>query len=543
MPGSPKLSPASGGPIAGALCTVAMLVLLYESWSLQPQLDDSFISYRYARNWVEGFGLVWNPGERVEGITNLLWTATLAGCMKLGMAAPVAGHWLGLFGGLALFASVTSLATAGVPQRVSWIAGLAPLVVLSSPALPYFGTSGMETLAFVALIVGALAAHARSQRGLATLLLCLTIIMRPDGAIVAGVVLGFILLEDGIFEPRSWKPALIFVAVGLLLTAFRIAYYGSPVPNTFYAKVGGVPLETALVAVRSYLVEAPAFLVVPALLSLRHGSYARAPLALCAGTLGYVIASGGTAMTFSRFLIPIFPTLAALAASHAARAFDRNERLAPLWLGCLVACAAAYTAGSAAAWSALAISALACLPQLPAALRTAPAGQRAIAIAVACVVCASASTVFKEPNWRNVQIVAKRNFDRELMRGATSLARKLNKTLPEGSTVAAIAIGVIGYQTRFQILDLLGLTDKVIASSTEEVAGAVTPRLGMGHLRSNSDYVLRERRPDVIMVGRASSINKPTLTAVRALWENPDLHRYYVFDNALNAYRLRKRPL
>jgi len=65
----------------------------------------------------------------------------------------------------------------------------------------------------------------------------------------------------------------------------------------------------------------------------------------------------------------------------------------------------------------------------------------------------------------------------------------------------------------------------------------------MGHLRSNSDYVLRVRRPDVILIGRAASMDKQTLTAVRALWENPDLRRYYVFDNALNAYRLRKKPL
>src|SRR5262245_49032609 len=36
--------------------------------------DDAFISFRYARNWAEGQGLVWNPGERVEGYTNFLWT-------------------------------------------------------------------------------------------------------------------------------------------------------------------------------------------------------------------------------------------------------------------------------------------------------------------------------------------------------------------------------------------------------------------------------------------------------------------------------------
>lgn len=34
--------------------------------------DDAMISMRYARNFAEGNGLVWNPGETpVEGYTNL----------------------------------------------------------------------------------------------------------------------------------------------------------------------------------------------------------------------------------------------------------------------------------------------------------------------------------------------------------------------------------------------------------------------------------------------------------------------------------------
>jgi len=40
--------------------------------------DDMMITLRYARNLVEGHGLVWNAGERVEGITNFLWALLLA---------------------------------------------------------------------------------------------------------------------------------------------------------------------------------------------------------------------------------------------------------------------------------------------------------------------------------------------------------------------------------------------------------------------------------------------------------------------------------
>ena len=40
--------------------------------------DDAFISFRYAENLANGQGLVFNPGERVEGYSNPLWTVLFA---------------------------------------------------------------------------------------------------------------------------------------------------------------------------------------------------------------------------------------------------------------------------------------------------------------------------------------------------------------------------------------------------------------------------------------------------------------------------------
>ena len=45
------------------------------SWFLT---DDAFISFRYVRNLLEGYGLVFNRGERVEGYSNFLWVLELA---------------------------------------------------------------------------------------------------------------------------------------------------------------------------------------------------------------------------------------------------------------------------------------------------------------------------------------------------------------------------------------------------------------------------------------------------------------------------------
>ena len=74
-------------PWAGALVWLAGL-----SWFLT---DDAFISFRYARNLLEGHGLVFNPGEYVEGYSNFLWVLELAAAWGLfGVRPEVAAPWL-----------------------------------------------------------------------------------------------------------------------------------------------------------------------------------------------------------------------------------------------------------------------------------------------------------------------------------------------------------------------------------------------------------------------------------------------------------------
>src|SRR5689334_20098800 len=52
--------------------------------------DDAMVSLRYAWNLAHGAGLVWNPGERVEGITSLSWSLYMSlGCSFLDKSAAV----------------------------------------------------------------------------------------------------------------------------------------------------------------------------------------------------------------------------------------------------------------------------------------------------------------------------------------------------------------------------------------------------------------------------------------------------------------------
>ena len=57
--------------------------------------DDAFISFRYVRNLLEGNGLVFNPGEYVEGYTNFLWILELAAIWGIfGVRPEHAAPWL-----------------------------------------------------------------------------------------------------------------------------------------------------------------------------------------------------------------------------------------------------------------------------------------------------------------------------------------------------------------------------------------------------------------------------------------------------------------
>src|SRR5207249_9160233 len=74
--------------------------------------DDAFISYRYAANLAHGLGLVYNPGERVEGYSNFLWTLLMAVVVLLGGRPEDWAPFLG-----AVFAAATLVLLIGFAQR------------------------------------------------------------------------------------------------------------------------------------------------------------------------------------------------------------------------------------------------------------------------------------------------------------------------------------------------------------------------------------------------------------------------------------------
>lgn len=490
------------GPV---LLALACALFLLESWTPKEQMDDAFISYRYAQNFVDGHGLVFNRDERVEGYTNLSWTLMVAAGIRLGVAAPMAGHVLLLLSGLLLLWASFVYARRILPET-PWMAGLAPLVLLATNSFACWTASGLETALFAAMTVMAFSDQLAGRRWRVSLWCIVAAMTRPEGVLLAATVLGWDWLR-AVFalKRRTLKgafrlalPALLFAAYILGHTAFRLYYYHDYVPNTFYAKVGGIPLSRGFAYLYSFMIDGPGFLLLPALLAVLAVPRFRLGFAYCALTAAYVVSVGGDVFRLGRFLLPVLPLLIAGAMAGSYWLFVR-WKAGGLLLG--------MSLPLAIIWSLYGIwPHNADFPMLKA-----------------------------EPWPTLAKRIDARNHVFFVTEEAVRLrARELVELKPPVRLLATIGIGKLGYYAmELPILDLVGLTDRHIARSEKRVdATIILP----GHQRTDAEYVL-SRKPDIIWIPRKELQNKNSLPAVVDLWDQPDLEDEYYWDARLTVYR------
>lgn len=455
--------------------------------------DDAFISFQYARNLVAGHGLVFNPGERVEGYTNFLWTM-LAALVILPGGDPVFWSYLAGMGiGLAMVLLSYRIATRLFGP--AW--GLATaLLVASSQSLLVYTTrgAGMETglFAWLALLGCGLYLSARLTPGapvtrrlaLSGVVFGLAALTRPEGMMLAGLTAGhgfLAALYAGSGGSRPFSPARLVTpgalrtaarAVMPLIAAFaaifvpyfvwRLWYYGDLLPNTFYAKTGGGVqqwlrgLEYA--AAFAQIAGGPLLIiaaVAPFLAISRQRTTERLIAALVAPTgylwlvclvyTAYIIIVGGDHFPGERFFVPLVA-----------------------WLAMLI------TAGMAA-------------------LATRPFARRAPRTTRLVLVAALAMAALVALNRGDALDRRVRGNDESVWIWA-DLGLWLNQNTPPEASVAAGGIGAIAYYSQRETIDIYGLADRHIARVEVEGMGSGAA----GHEKRDPDYVLNVRRPTYI---------------------------------------------
>ena len=327
-------------PVVGllALGVFAVVRVVDLAWTC----DDAFISYRYARHLIEGHGLVFNVGERVEGYTNFLFTMLVALAMRLGGEPRLSSM---LLGAAAYFGVAALLARQAHAQRDTEgrFLPLGAALWLTQDDLHTWATGGLETTVFTFLAFAGVsrlvsvgtavdAPTPRSRNASAVLggvLLALACLTRPDGLLFAlGGLVAYVLLLRAALSSRAERrlalasgaaraAAPLLVIVGAFV-AFKLAYYGRLFPTAFYAKSATKPYYAqGLFYVALYGQKHWAFTVVlvgaPLAAAMTGGlskllARREALVALALGTLFtlYVAHSGGDYM-FARRLVPALP--------------------------------------------------------------------------------------------------------------------------------------------------------------------------------------------------------------------------------------------
>ena len=201
--------------------------------------DDGLITFRTLEHFVNGDGLRFNLAERVQSYTRPLWLFLLA---PVYLATGEA-----FYTPILVSLVVSSVAVAGllvVPVREGrWLAASAAgACLLSSKAFVDYTTSGLETpLSYLLLAIGIHLALSEPRRlGALALVTSLAFVNRMDSVLLLlpPLLLSIAGEVRGPTPTRSWLASLLLgFTPALSWLVFATFYYGTPLPNTFYAKL------------------------------------------------------------------------------------------------------------------------------------------------------------------------------------------------------------------------------------------------------------------------------------------------------------------
>jgi hypothetical protein len=423
--------------------------------------DDAMISMRYAANLASGAGLVWNPGERVEGYTNFLWTLVMALAARAldRSHAVLAIQVVGVGVMLGVGWACRRLA-ADVAPGDSAAATVAFAFALFHYPLAFWTLLGMETglvlmLSALAMVVAFAAEGQARPSPVLVLLLGLAYLARPDSLIVAVLVLAYRGLT------ARARAAVVREAIGLAAlvaahTAFRLGYYGAVVPNTYRLKVEGVPVAfrvaNGVAYARPWVVTALPLVVLSAG-SLWGGGRRRRGLLLAAAAalLAYQVWIGGDINDYWRFLCGAAVLLGPLAVPGA-RA----------WAGRLA-------------------------PRAP-----------ARAAVVATVVAVAVALVLPGLAFVREQALVDEAKGVPENRDSVNMALMLRGLLEPDATIAVFWAGAIPYYAPFRAIDLLGKNDARTAGLAPDLSGAVSwsrMKSVPGHNKYDLSYAVLRLRP------------------------------------------------
>ena len=419
--------------------------------------DDTFITLRYARNVARGDGFVFNEGVRLEGYTNFLWLILLSSAARIGLPLLPTARALSLLFSLALLWATFAVSRDMARRRdlEGWEEGLAsalpPMLLAASPPYLAWSLSGTEIPLYALLLLAGFELL-RRRRPLAAIFAAFGLLglVRPEGLLFYALA-GALLLARG--EKRGAVIATGAAVLALLYGPYLIwkwSYFGSLVPNTFYAKTGplGLLIRNGARYVGGFITSYGYLAVLGLLLMKRvipEEGPARLALPFVLLHWAALLLLGGDWMPHFRLLLPTLPLVLLIL----------NEGLV-----------------------------LSILQGQIERTETERGGTLPI-VAMVLVLFVMFPGGLRYERFENERF-AVHLFSR--------LGKSLGMMLPPETSLGLGSTGAIGYYTDMEIVDILGLTEREIAREGRIVT--TQP----GHMKTDGARVL-DREPDLLLLG------------------------------------------
>ncbi len=465
----------------GVVGVVLAALLVFQFFSFNVLQDDAFISFRYVRNFLDGHGLVFNIGERVEGYTNFFWIMLLAFLAKVGFPLIETARWAGVLAAIGTLGVALYAARRYYPER-GWVWVIAaPFLLAANGALAYWAGSGLETALFT-LLAAAAAATYFSRPAFSLLVLALATLTRPEGGLLAALfgIIGILL------EQKSWKETLTFWGTLALLllpyAVFKWFYYGSLLPNPFYAKTGfsAEYLQSGLAYVWLFMQHYGGyglFIILPFLFWKKLSTFSRFSFLVFTGYTLYLILIGGDVLKAHRFFVPILLFLYLPLVDAAYQFMEKWPR------------------------------------------------QKTV-FAVALLLIGLSSYRFPK-SYLDLTAIQERG----LVEKMENLAR-LFVQYDYAKSFATSTIGAFSYYVgNRRVIDMLGLTEREIARNPEKIEGLVS---SWKEKHFNARYLLSQKPEAVIF----STELKPSSPAERALFLYPEFRQNYRLEYLFGSGQL-----
>ena len=287
-------------------------------WNRLP-LDQAWARLVYVRSFAESFTFQFNNGVAETGATSPLWVMLNGLLIRIFSlspeATPALAKVLGICFGITT-AWMTGLVTWQITRRRSF--GLLAAAVLAvEPHFVFAAVSGMEVTLFAAISLATTWSFLRGRTRTAGILAALAIIARPEGLLLAGLIIGTTFArwiwrrEGGIFQHERDVRDVTFIAFpAAVITIAWVVYNwlvaGGALPSTYLVRnqqIGLLPLSNLWNIWLGYMHELPfmdglawvaglPLITLGTLGIIRRYSFSGAPIALFGAAMVYATMVG-----------------------------------------------------------------------------------------------------------------------------------------------------------------------------------------------------------------------------------------------------------